>query len=412
MKTEDLLEEIGNVSQDLIADHALPKGAASEHAGRKAKKEIIMKSNQKSEYIKNPFVRILPGIAAVAAVVVAAVVIVPKLNLRGTQPPTPATSLESQLEDESSSGQDLVNGMPDLIGMNVDEARRAYDNLDIVVISREYSDMEDGFIFDQDVVPGSPVKRGDTVNVKVSLGSKKVQLPDMKGWPYEQAKNELLRLGLFVDKRSAYDETVPEGSVISTDPVGGDVLVEPGSYVRVMVSLGETPDTVLVPNFVGMNFELAKMTADGMGLQLEKKEVEDTAPEGIILSQNIKTGEEVSENTVIELTVSKGSAEKDGTVRITFSIPAGIKGTYHLKLMKDGVATSVSTAFNPELAAGSTSITVEGEGETDLIAVLVNDDTGAEATIGTYHIDFEAKTSQMMSGSIEEAFRQLNGGNE
>ena len=34
--------------------------------------------------------------------------------------------------------QDLVNGMPDLIGMNVDEARRAYDNLDIVVISREH----------------------------------------------------------------------------------------------------------------------------------------------------------------------------------------------------------------------------------------------------------------------------------
>ena len=410
MKTEDLLEEIGNVSQDLIADHALPDGASSEQTGRNAKKEIVMNSKQKSEYIKNPFIRRLPAVAAIAAVVVAAVVILPKLDLRGTQPPVPAASIEQ--EDESSSALDLTNGMPSLIGMSLDEVRAVLDDqLDIVVVSREYSSEEEGIIFDQDVVPGSPVQKGDLVNVKVSLGAKMVQLPDMKGWTYEMAKNEILRIGLFVDKRSAYDDTVPEGNVISTDPAG-PIDLEPGSYVRMTVSLGPNRNTVVVPNFVGMDWDLAQTTAAGMCLKLEKTEVDDPAPGGTVLSQNIAVGVEVTEETVIELTVAKGAAEKDGALRISFTIPEGANGHYHIKMMKDGVVTSVSSAFNPENAAGVTSITVEGEGEADLVAVLVNDDTLAEATIGTYHVNYADGTSELKSGSIEEAFRQLNNGNE
>ncbi|MBQ6042364.1 MAG: PASTA domain-containing protein [Oscillospiraceae bacterium] len=410
MKTEDLLEEIGNVSQDLIADHALPDGASSEQTGRNAKKEIVMNSKQKSEYIKNPFIRRLPAVAAIAAVVVAAVVILPKLDLRGTQPPVPAASIEQ--EDESSSALDLTNGMPSLIGMSLDEVRAVLDDqLDIVVVSREYSSEEEGIIFDQDVVPGSPVQKGDLVNVKVSLGAKMVQLPDMKGWTYEMAKNEILRIGLFVDKRSAYDDTVPEGNVISTDPAG-PIDLEPGSYVRMTVSLGPNRNTVAVPNFVGMDWDLAQTTAAGMCLKLEKTEVDDPAPAGTVLSQNIAVGEEVSEETVIELTIAKGAAEKEGALRISFTIPEGANGHYHIKMMKDGVVTSVSSAFNPENAAGVTSITVEGEGEADLVAVLVNDDTLAEATIGTYHVNYADGTSELKSGSIEEAFRQLNNGNE
>ena len=40
-----------------------------------------------------------------------------------------------------------------------------------------------------------------------------------------------------------------------------------------------------------------------------------------------------------------------------------------------------------------------------MLAVLVNDATGAKANIGTYHIDFTTQSSQQMSGDIAEAFK-------
>ena len=317
------------------------------------------------------------------------------------------TTLIYGMLKNQDTGDNAESGMPNLYNMDVDEARRAYGDLDIVIISREYSDLENGKIFDQDIKPNNPVKKGDTVNVKVSLGSKKVQLPDVKEWPYEQAKNEILRLGLFVDKRSAYDDTVPEGSVISTDPAG-PVELEPNSYVRVTVSLGKNKDVVAVPNFIGMEWDLAQTTAQGMKLVLAKKEVDDPSPEGTVLNQNVRVGEEVSEETVIELTVSSGK-KKDQSVRVSFSIPANTSGLFHIQLYEGGVAKVIGSSFNPEYAAGSTSLMVEGKDTTDMLAVLVNDNTGKTANIGTYHIDFNAGTASQVSGDITAAFQEVGG---
>ena len=81
MKEQDLLEEIGKVSEELIAAHALPDAKRYGEGGAEpsvtAKEQIVM-SEKKNEYIKNPFIRMLPAIAAVAAVLVAGVIILPK----------------------------------------------------------------------------------------------------------------------------------------------------------------------------------------------------------------------------------------------------------------------------------------------------------------------------------------------
>ena len=67
-------------------------------------------------------------------------------------------------------------------------------------------------------------------------------------------------------------------------------------------------------------------------------------------------------------------------------------------------------SFNPDYAAGVTSLTVEGKDSTDVLAVLVNDATGAKANIGTYHVDFNTHSSQQMSGDIAAAFQQVTVG--
>lgn len=93
-------------------------------------------------------------------------------------------------------------------------------------------------------------EKGCTVEVLVSLGavnSEPVTVPYVVGQDFETAKNELLFLGLYIDKRSAYDDDFPAGTVIKETVDDKDVPEEgmeaaAGSYVIVTVSLGKNSE--------------------------------------------------------------------------------------------------------------------------------------------------------------------------
>ncbi len=296
--------------------------------------------------------------------------------------------------------------VPELIGMDYNEAAEMYgDRIQIFADSFEYSGYEENRIFDQDIPAEGLVSTGTTVHVKVSLGNKKVLMPDVTDWEFETAKSTIIGLGLYADKRSAYSSEVKKGRVISTDPEG-PVEIEPGSYVRVTVSLGKNPDTVPVPNFVNMDWDMAKTVADSLNLELMKKEVDDAAEKGTVLNQNVQPGDEVSEHSLIELTVSSG-IEKTRGVRISFNVPAGAAGKYHIGLYEGGVAKAVGGQFDPEYAAGVTSLMIEGIDTAEMVAVLYNDENGKEAAIGTYRLDFDKKSYETLSEDIAGAFKAV-----
>jgi len=400
MNQHDLMKAIRELPDETVEKYALPKHGNSGllHQDNAAGKENIIMTDTSTEK-KSPIRAHRAGIAAVILLCLG-------LNAGLFF----GISRMNKTMDAHSPVESIADyKMPDLIGMDYQEAVLMYgDVLSIEILSQEYSEYNIDRIFDQDIEPGTPIQKGDTVHVKVSIGTKRVELPDVTGWDFETAKTQLLGLGLYVDQRNSYDDEVPEGKVISTDPEA-PVEIEPGSYVRVMVSLGPNKDTVAVPNFVGMNWDLAKEMADGMCLVLAKNEVSDEAPAGTILEQDLATGTEVSEETVITVNVSTGGSQPaENGVRIAFNIPSNVSGMFHIALYENGVAKAVGAGFNPEVAAGVTALTIEGEGTTELTAELFNDDTNAHATIGTYQIDFDNKTSQMTSGDINAAFEAVS----
>ena len=298
--------------------------------------------------------------------------------------------------------------MPTLIGMDYQEALLAYgDKLKITVESSQYSEYEKDKIFEQSIKPNDPVKKGDTVKVWVSLGARKVTMPDITGWDFETARQTIQGAGLQVDKRTAYDPEVEEGKVISSEPKGPCELT-PGEYVRVTVSRGKNANQVIVPTFIKMTWDLARTTADGLGLIVGKEEVDDTSPEGTVLSQNVNPGESVSEGTPIMLKVSTGKA-KAQTVRISFAIPSGAQGLFKIVLYEEGAEKASTSQFNPDYANGSTALSVEGTGTHDMIAMLFNEATHAEARIGTYRVDFNGNSYAPLSYDINGAFDKVGG---
>ena len=74
----------------------------------------------------------------------------------------------------------------------------------------------------------------------------------------------------------------------------------------------------------------------------------------------------------------------------------------------NGAVWMSGSNFNPEYAAGVTSLEVTVEEDTDVIAYLVNNATDAKAEIGTYHIDYKNRTSApVQEANMEEVFRQV-----
>ncbi len=297
--------------------------------------------------------------------------------------------------------------MPNLINMDYEEAQEQYgDKLQIIPESQEYSDLEKNKIFYQSIPEKDPVTKGTAVRVRVSKGTRTVKLPDYANWDYETAK-PLITANLKIDERYAYNSEVPKGKIISTDPAG-PTEVEPGQYIIVTISKGENIETVNVPNFINMTWEVAEETAKLYELVLKKEEVNSTSDLGVVLSQSIDPTTPVTKGTAISLKVSNGVPEQT-TVKISFAIPNNAKGNFHIKLYEGGAVKVQGNSFNVDLANGVTYVEVSGTGTMNLVATLTNEANNQDATIGTYNVNFDKKQTSVVTADPAAAFKAVGG---
>ena len=117
----------------------------------------------------------------------------------------------------------------------------------VMVESEPSEDIEQGRVIRCDPASGQQASDGSTLIVYVSSGAESVPVPRLRGQTLDQAQSTLAGVGLSVGGIDRVpDPTVPEGSVISTDPVEG-VDVEPGSQVDLVLSTGPTPSPTPSP---------------------------------------------------------------------------------------------------------------------------------------------------------------------
>lgn len=156
--------------------------------------------------------------------------------------------------------------------------------------------------------------RGGTVSVTVCSGmpSGPAAVPDVTGKDYEAAKTVLTDEGFVIDKRSAYDDEVPEGVVIKTSPEPGTESAA-GSYVTVTVSMGRRP-SVYVPYCTGKEYGEAERILKETGLEPEIRHACDPdVPAGCVICTDPAPGEEITEGGTVQVTVSLGQAAEDNS---------------------------------------------------------------------------------------------------
>ena len=171
--------------------------------------------------------------------------------------------------------------------------------------------------------------------------------PDVVGQTFDEATATLAAEGLAIEATAEqYSETIPAGSVLTTDPGPGEGIAASGT-VGVVVSLGA--ERYAVPDVRGSTPKEATEAIVSAGLASggRVEAFDDQVPTGQVASTDPPMGEPVPVDTPVDLIVSKGP-EPVGLADIT-----GKKQAVAIKRLEEaGVQVSAVKEFSESVAQG------------------------------------------------------------
>ena len=265
--------------------------------------------------------------------------------------------------------------VPKLVDMHFDKLPK-YPGIQVNKQGSAYSDeYPEGCIISQLPEAGTMVEEGRTVFVIVSLGPKPadVTMPDVAGEKYEDALALLvsLNLGLKVEPKEAYSDTVPAGVVIEASIEKGTVLHK-GQKIILTISLGKEIQKATMPNLVrgeGITKESAERMLERRGFtQITWVPVESFLPAGVVVSQSVEADTLIDITTAIIIEYSNG-VRPVVTVTYTFDLSdvfekMGIAAdeSFLITIMQGSTAVAQDVVLQP----GTTSYTLSLTGRDSL----------------------------------------------
>ena len=138
--------------------------------------------------------------------------------------------------------------------------------------------------------------------------SGKVEMIDLEGKTFDEAKTELEDMGLkLYQSATEVSEEYEQGVIISQDIEAGE-MVDEGTIVRVTVSAGTgEEETVEVPQVSGYTDTAAIGMLTDAGLDYSREyESSDSVAEGTVIRQSPESGTSVESGTKVTIVVSQG----------------------------------------------------------------------------------------------------------
>lgn len=171
----------------------------------------------------------------------------------------------------------------------------------------EYNAAPAGQVYSQTPKPPRTVKEGQTITLKVSLGTRYVEVPSVANYLQKDAEAILKELGLSVNVRPIEDGSVPVGTVVRTSPDPGQ-QVAAGETVYLYVSREKVETDRTVPELTNLTLEDAVTALRNSSLVLGTVTEGYSADveAGRIVDQSPVAGSTVKLNTKVNVAVSLG----------------------------------------------------------------------------------------------------------
>ncbi|MGO2891272.1 MAG: PASTA domain-containing protein, partial [Enterococcus devriesei] len=256
-------------------------------------------------------------------------------------------------------------------------------------------------IISQEPKAGTKVDpKNDEVVFQVSDGPKTIKIGNYTGWEYQNAREELLELGITdsqINQTPASDDVVPAGEVISQNPVGGTELTAKDT-ITLKVSTGS--DNVQLDDQTGKDKADAEATITNLGLKyLETQEFSSEVAAGKVISTNPSAGS-VKKGSTVTIIVSKGpeetqESEEPTTKTFDVTIAASFTGSGD---QKDTMTVLVTDAKN-KTATQKLDFTVDKNTQSAERTVSVTTEGDQPATIEVQRNGNSVITKSDVSGA-------------
>jgi serine/threonine-protein kinase len=200
--------------------------------------------------------------------------------------------------------------VPDLGGKTLEAARQRSHDLGLEMIVEEpgvfSTSVAPGAIAYQEPPPGFHVKSGSAVTVRVSLGGKTIEVPNVRETSLNAAQREIERAGLRPGARARVEGEGAADRVIATGPPAGQ-QVAPVTRVDLLVNTAPHRLLWVMPSLVSQPLERVERFCRLNRLRLGRaREVSyPGVRSGLVLRQYPPAGSPVAPSEIITVWVSQ-----------------------------------------------------------------------------------------------------------
>jgi beta-lactam-binding protein with PASTA domain/predicted Ser/Thr protein kinase len=248
-------------------------------------------------------------------------------------------------------GPGELAAVPNVVGLSQEKAKADLSDAGFKVATgdpRPSATVAQGLVGDQDPDAGTPMRKGETVNIYLSSGNAAGPLPSVVGMDRVTAVDKLEGLGLKVMvTEEPTDDTSKINYVQRQDPAPNTV-VQPGQTVTIFVAVPN--DMVTVPYLIGSSQTAAETALASIGLVPKVTAVDSTLDGGTVLTQDPVSGTQVQAGAEVTLTVSNRPVENRvsvppvAQVGMSLSQAENLLKTFHLKWTVEYYETDVYAA--------------------------------------------------------------------
>ena len=337
--------------------------------------------------------RVTTVLAIVAGVVICIILIVLAVKIFGgkknedNNPSGPIITTEETKEEAEKVT------MPDVKGMNVDDARNTLTGLGILteVVYEESDSVAEGVVISTDVSVGAQIDKGSKVTLTASAGTQGVEVPNVVGLTFDEANTQLVSKGFLVNKTEDYSDTIEAGRVIAQTPADGNKAPK-GSVITVTVSLGKEDTKIRVPNLIGLSEQDGTVEASEAGLTVGSVThiYSDEVGEGMICYQSYSHGSYVDQGTSIDIKVSQGAQKVTYKCNVSIAAPTTSEAPKYVSGMEVGIT----------LVADDGTVLMDTKVTTFPVATNINGIASSGGTLTmTYQVTTEGTTTTDTDGN-------------
>ena len=206
--------------------------------------------------------------------------------------------------------------VPELSDMTYKEAKKAADDAGFKIEKGKAvysSEISEGHVVEQNPAGGEEAKKGSTIKVNLSKGSKDGTVPNLVGQNYKKVEKDLKKAGYKLGIVKSETSTKPEGTILSQDPAAGS-NADKGTKINITISDGKGKDKGTVPSVTGKSLEEAKAAIRNAGFSVGNITYDESNVygNGYVMWQQYAANTSLEKGQTIDIEVSKGAPSSGG----------------------------------------------------------------------------------------------------